>query len=111
MSEDITLRNLVADAAAAYFRNNHVRPSEIPAIISQIAASFSAIAAPAFGPAPEKPQQPKLSQAEIRKSITSDALISFEDNKPYRTLRRHLRARGMSPEDYRRKWGLPEDYP
>ena len=41
----------------------------------------------------------------------SDSLISFEDGKPYRLLRRHLRARGLTPQQYRAKWGLPPDYP
>ena len=43
--------------------------------------------------------------------MTPDALISFEDNKPYKTLRRHLATHGLSPEQYREKWGLPRDYP
>ncbi|MFX7156016.1 MucR family transcriptional regulator, partial [Acinetobacter baumannii] len=47
----------------------------------------------------------------IRRSITADALVSFEDGKPYRTLRRHLTTRGLTPEAYRAKWGLPSDYP
>ena len=38
-------------------------------------------------------------------------LISFEDNKPYKSLKRHLTTRGMTPADYRAKWGLPSDYP
>lgn len=37
--------------------------------------------------------------------------ISFEDGRLYKTLRRHLRLRGLSPEAYREKWGLPFDYP
>ena len=49
--------------------------------------------------------------AEIRRSITPDALISFEDGKPHKQLKRHLATRGMTPNDYRAKWGLPTDYP
>ncbi|MFB0488667.1 putative transcriptional regulator [Methylobacterium sp. OAE515] len=49
--------------------------------------------------------------AQIKRSITYDALVSFEDGKPYKTLRRHLTLRGLSPEAYRAKWGLPADYP
>ena len=51
------------------------------------------------------------SPVQIGKSIAHDALISFEDNRPYKTLRRHLATRGLTPEDYRAKWGLPDDYP
>src|SRR6202007_2140384 len=55
--------------------------------------------------------QVKLTPSQIRKSITPDAIFSFEDSKPYKTLRRHLAVRGLTPEQYRDKWGLPKDYP
>ena len=111
MSEDIDLRKIVADVAAAYFGNSHVTPSEIPAVINQIASSLSVVGVPAPEGTAEIPAQSKLTPAQIRRSITRDALISFEDNKPYKTLRRHLAVRGLSPEEYRAKWGLPKDYP
>ncbi|GLS21123.1 hypothetical protein GCM10007874_41400 [Labrys miyagiensis] len=48
----------------------------------------------------------------IKKSITPDFLISLEDGKKYKSLKRHLSSsHGMTPEDYRAKWGLPADYP
>lgn len=53
----------------------------------------------------------KPSAAEIRKSITPDHLISFEDGKPYKMLKRHVGKLGMTFDQYRAKWGLPADYP
>ncbi|WP_238180875.1 MucR family transcriptional regulator, partial [Methylobacterium trifolii] len=53
----------------------------------------------------------KASPAQVKKSITPHHLVSFEDGKTYKTLRRHLTLRGLSPEAYRKKWGLPSDYP
>ena len=47
----------------------------------------------------------------IKKSITPDFLISLEDGKRYKSLKRHLKGRGLTPEQYREKWGLPRDYP
>ena len=107
------LRQLVAEVAAAYFSNSHVNPSEIPNVISQIAASLGGVNDGAGQAASEDASAsgPKLTRAQVRKSITPDALVSFEDNKPYKTLRRHLATRGLSPEQYREKWGLPSDYP
>jgi len=107
------LRELVAEVAAAYFSNSHVSQSDLGAVISQIAASLSAVGET---PSVEEPaaveiEQQKLTPAQIRKSITNDALISFEDGKGYKTLRRHLATRGLTPEQYREKWGLPADYP
>ena len=80
-------------------------------MINQIANSLAAVGVPAAAEPVEEPaaDQPKLTPAQIRKSITRDALISFEDNKPYKTLRRHLSVKGLTPEQYRQKWGLPGD--
>lgn len=113
MSEtESRLRELVAEVAAAYFSNSHVNANEIPNVISQIAVSLSTItdqpAKPAEAPEPE---QVKATPSQIRKSITENGLISFEDGRAYKTLRRHLSTRGLSPDQYRQKHGLPADYP
>ena len=47
----------------------------------------------------------------IKKSVTPDYLISLEDGKQYKSLKRHLGKLGLTPETYRAKWGLPRDYP
>src|ERR1700756_5687272 len=89
VSVDVDLRNLVADRAAGYFANIRVPPSEIPKVINQIAGGLRAAGAARAEPSHDLSERPKLSQAQIRKSITQDKLISFEDNKPYKTLGRH----------------------
>lgn len=114
MAEDEgRLRELVAEVAAAYFSNSHVSLAEIPAVIAQVAASLGGLGAgaPAVSGGEAEPASPKLTAAQVRKSITPAALISFEDNKPYKTLKRHLAGRGLTPASYREKWGLPADYP
>ena len=111
MADDTDLRKIVGDVAAAYFSNSHVTPAEIPTVINQIASSLLAVGAPLSEKSPEAPAEPKLTPAQIRRSVTREALISFEDNKPYKTLRRHLAVKGLTPEEYRDKWGLPKDYP
>lgn len=47
----------------------------------------------------------------IDETVFRDYIISLEDGKPYKGLKRHLGARNMTPDDYRKKWGLPADYP
>ena len=47
----------------------------------------------------------------VKKSITANHLISMEDGRPYKSLKRHLTARGLTPAQYREKWSLPFDYP
>jgi predicted transcriptional regulator len=57
-------------------------------------------------PAPHQPAVP------IKRSVTADYIVCLEDGKKFKSLKRHLRTRyGMSPEEYREKWGLPHDYP
>jgi predicted transcriptional regulator len=111
-----TLQELVAEVAAAYFSNSPVSVSDISSVIAQIASSLANVGAavPAEAPAVEDATAEsvsKLTAAQIRKSVTPAALISFEDGRPYKTLKRHLAVKGLTPQTYKEKWGLPADYP
>jgi predicted transcriptional regulator len=104
------LRELVSDVAAAYFSNSSVAPAEVSNVLAQITASLSAIGGPREArPAPAGPAKP--SAADIAASIRPDGLVSFEDGRVYKTLRRHLNRLGVTPNQYREKWGLPAGYP
>jgi predicted transcriptional regulator len=106
------LRELVSDVAAAYFANSSVSPADVPRVLAQITASLSAIgASPANAPPPAALAKSMPSAAQIRDSIRPDGLVSFEDGRTYKTLRRHLNRLGITPGQYRQKWGLPSDYP
>ena len=59
-------------------------------------------------PATTEKRSPAVS---VKKSVTPDYIISLEDGKPYKSLKRHLSSHGMTPADYRLKWGLASDYP
>lgn len=112
--DNSNLQTLVAEVAAAYFSNSHVSPGEIPHVVGQIAQSLAAVgggAMPAAAAGGGEPSVQQPSPAQIRKSITPNALISFEDGKAYKTLKRHLSVRGLTPAQYREKWGLARDYP
>ena len=105
--EGIDLIELTTGIISAYVSNNHVQGSELATLIAATHAALLGIGqGSTIAPVADKP-----TPAQIRKSITPDALISFEDGKPYKTLRRHLTIRGLTPEAYREKWGLPRDYP
>jgi predicted transcriptional regulator len=99
---------LATDIVAAYVSNNSVPTAELPALIAGI---YSALSGLGQGGASEAPAVEKLTPAQIRKSITPDALISFIDGRPYKTLKRHLSGNGMTIEQYRERYGLPRDYP
>lgn len=96
---------LAAKILCAYVTRNNVPASVLPDLLSDVHRSIAAL---------EKAVEPQIiraTDAQIRASIRPDALISFEDGKPYKTLRRHLTIRGLTPEAYKAKWGLPIDYP
>ena len=96
---------IAAKILTAYVARNPVPATSLPDLIRTVHSSITGLTT-----AP-KPVLTKPTDAEIRKSISPDAIISFEDGKPYKALRRHLTMRGLSPEAYRAKWGLPIDYP
>ena len=98
--------HLTAEIVSAYVSNNNISAAELPALIK---ATYTALirAGAAHAPEPVKLTPP----VPIKKSITHDHLISLEDGKPYKSLKRHLATLGLTPEDYRAKWGLAKDYP
>ena len=108
MEDKATLIELTAEIVANYVANNVTPVSELPALIRATHDALAGIGAP---PAPTIEAVSKATPAQIRKSITPEALISFEDGKPYKTLKRHLTTHGMTVAEYKAKWGLPNDYP
>ena len=114
-NDEDRLRELVATVAASYFSNTHVAPTQISAVVAQIAASLITVtragAGSKAGAVIVELERARVTRSEIARSVTPDALISFEDGRGYKTLRRHLSKFGLSPERYRAKWGLPSDYP
>ena len=107
-------RDGTIDLVSAYISNSNTRLSseELQALIRDTFATLlSLTAGPTAEPAQDAQNSTPKSKAEIKKSIGADALISFEDGKPYQSLKRHLTTRGMSPAEYRAKHGLAADYP
>jgi predicted transcriptional regulator len=99
---------LTAYIVASYVDTNTLAADQVPDLIGAV---YQALGALGEEPAKVELAAERLSPARIRKSITAEALISFQDGKPYKQLKRHLSALGMTPDQYRTKWGLPKDYP
>jgi predicted transcriptional regulator len=91
----------------AYVSNNSVPATDLPAVIGTLHTALFGLNTTSMAAAPEIE---KPTPAQIRKSITPDALISFIDGKPYKTLKRHLSRNGMTVQQYRERYGLPADY-
>ena len=100
--------SMTAQIVSAYVSHNNLSGSEIPEVIRSVYATLNAQKS---GEAAAT-QAPKKPAVTIRKSITPDFIICLEDGKKLKMLKRHLRTTyGLTPEEYRAKWGLPDDYP
>ncbi len=109
MSGQADYLETAANIVAAFVSNNAVPASELAALIQTVHASIQKIAG--VGPvAPVvEPQEPAV---PVRKSVTPDFIVCLEDGKKFKSLKRHLRtAYNLSPDQYRAKWNLPNDYP
>jgi predicted transcriptional regulator len=101
------LITLTADIVAAHVSNNSVAVSDLPVLIGNVHAALAGLSSPSTAPAaaPE-PAVP------IRTSVKREYIVCLEDGKKLKMLKRHLMTHyGMTPDDYRAKWGLAADYP
>ncbi|MBA9066980.1 putative transcriptional regulator [Methylobacterium sp. RAS18] len=102
--------NLTIEITAAYVMKNTLPARDLPALITSVHAALAGLGGSAPASAAEDKVE-KPTPAQIRKSITPDALISFIDGNPYKMLKRHLTAHGLDASSYRQRYGLPADYP
>ena len=102
-SQDVSLE-LITKIVTAYVSNNSVPISELPSLIGSVHDALSGIE--------DRPVQSREPAVPIKTSVKPDYIVCLEDGKKLKMLKRHLRtAFDLSPKDYRKKWGLPEDYP
>lgn len=99
---------LTAEIVSAYVSNNTVASGDIPALINQVHSALLRVSSGQAGPLSE-PLKPAV---PVKRSINPDFIVCLEDGKKFKSLKRHLRTQyGMTPEQYREKWGLAADYP
>ena len=109
MPQPVTLE-IAAEVVAAFVSNNPLPRGELPALIQTIHDTLARLSAGVENSTPK--EEPKKEPAvSIRKSVTPEYLICLEDGKQFKSLKRHLAAHGLTPEQYRAKWKLPSDYP
>lgn len=101
---------LTAGIVAAYVSRQAVSAADLPGLMRTVRDGLVALQDPAAEDA-AVPYKADLTAAQIRKSIRQEGLISFIDGRPYKTLKRHLTAHGLTPDAYRERFGLPADYP
>lgn len=98
---------LAADIVAAYVSNNPVPADSLSELISTVHRAVNQLSNPVTSQA-EKPTP----AVNPKRSVFPDFIICLEDGKRFKSLKRHLMTHhGLTPEEYRAKWGLPVDYP
>jgi predicted transcriptional regulator len=109
-SESFDSLALASNIVSAFVANNSVPSSELPALIQSVHSALTKLAS---GAATAPAEEPKVATpaVTIRKSITPEFLICLDDGRKFKSLKRHLGMLGMTPAEYRAKWGLPADYP
>ncbi|MGE0045519.1 MAG: MucR family transcriptional regulator [Hyphomonadaceae bacterium] len=102
-----TLR-MTADIVASFVTNNPVQPDELPELIRTVHQALGSLGRGGSAASPERPKP----AVPINKSVHNDYIVCLEDGKKLKMLKRYLRSTyDMSPEQYRKRWGLPADYP
>ena len=107
MAEDELLR-MTAEVVSAYVSNNTLATGQLGDVIQSVYNSLRTLE----GQAAEAPSEPLRPAVPVRKSVTPEYLICLEDGKKLKMLKRHLRSTyNLTPDEYRAKWGLAQDYP
>ena len=95
------------EIVAAYLGNTTVKAGDIAGIIQTVHGCLASLEA-----ATTAAQQKLAPAVPIKESVTANYVVCLEDGKRQKTLRRHLAtAHGLTPAEYRKKWGLPADHP
>ena len=111
---DLNAVELATELTIAWLGNPNTRTAadDVPAFLGKMHETVAKLLS-AAEPQPEAPPAPEHTPATtVRKSLASkDHIISMIDGKPYKTLRRHLATNGLTPNEYRERYGLKADYP
>jgi len=105
--DDRTAIELTADIVSAYVGNNPLPASGLPDLIASVSASVRKLSGVVAK------EGPSLTPAvNPKRSVFPDYIICLEDGKKFKSLKRHLSTdHGLTPDEYRAKWGLSPDYP
>lgn len=116
MADDLNSIELATELTVAWLGNHNTRVNadDVPTFLRSMHAAVNGLSQGNVPePEPEPQAEPEYKPAvTARKSLGSpDRIISMIDGKPYRTLRRHLSSNGLTPDEYRKRYGLKADYP
>tara|TARA_Y100000766_G_scaffold98535_1_gene84041 strand:+ start:507 stop:935 length:429 start_codon:yes stop_codon:yes gene_type:complete len=100
---------MTAEVVAAYVGNNSLPATQLPDVINTVYGTLNRVNGKNGAAVNGHAQKAAVS---VRRSVTPDYIICLEDGKKLKMLKRHLRTvYGLTPDEYRAKWGLPTNYP
>lgn len=114
MPEENNLVAMTIEVVASYVAHNNIRPEDVPDFITKTHAAITGIAKEPEAPAETAPpaEAEYTPAVTVRQSLASpNHILSLIDGKPYKSLKRHLGTHGLTPADYRARYGLKSDYP
>ena len=107
MVRSCDLMELTVSLVASFVSHNAVTAAELPALISSTYATLRELTA-----SRTDSQTPRVPAVPIDRSITRDYIVCLDDGRRLKTLRRYLKRKySLTPDQYRERWGLPDDYP
>ena len=107
LDSDRNLLDLTASIVSAYVGQNSLQSTALSDLIGDTYAALARLGEEPAAPAAPAP----IPATSVRKSITDEYLICLDDGLKFKSLKRHIATLGMTPDQYRKKWDLPSDYP
>lgn len=108
MTPRLELIEMTCEVVGSYVGSNALSAADLPRVIEMVHGAMHGLSADV-----EAGADTRLTPAvPIKKSVKPDHIVCLEDGRKFKSLKRHLRTKyDLSPDEYRRRWGLPADYP
>jgi predicted transcriptional regulator len=99
---------MTTDIVASFVANNSVSSEELSDLIRSVHRTLVGLKGDSGG----EPSERRKPAVPVNRSVHTDYIVCLEDGKKLKMLKRYLRSTyNLSPDDYRKRWGLPADYP
>lgn len=107
-ASEVHLTQMTADVVSAYVGGNPVQASDLSKLIADVHQALMKLDDAAVAQEAKKPEP----AVNPKRSIKPDQIICLECGLAFKSLKRHIGSKhGLTPAEYREKWGLPADYP
>ncbi len=110
MTRHVSTVEMTTDIVTALVSRTNVEANDLPDVVRLVKETLAGLAAASLSPS--RPAEKTAPAISVKRSVCEDHLVCLEDGLKLRSLKQHLRVQhGLTPQQYRAKWSLPEDYP